>query len=66
MFVAQKWVDNVVKVERHSESVDNEDDLGQQFVECSYGVCSSLGKTGGIKREFLERIVPVGELYTSE
>jgi len=36
------------------------------LVKCSYGICSSLGKTGGGKREFLERIVPVGELYTSE
>ena len=67
MFVAEKWVDSVVKVERHSERVlILEDDLGQQFDECSYGVCSSLGKTGGRKRKFLERIIPLGELYTSE
>jgi len=66
MFVAEKWVDGVVKVKRHSESVDTEDGLGQQFDECSYGVCSSLEKTQGRKRKFLERIVPLGELYTSE
>jgi len=37
MFVAEKWVDSVVKVERHNESFDTEDGLGQQFGECSYG-----------------------------
>ena len=46
MFVAKKWVDSVVKVVRHSESVDTEDGLGQQFDECSYG------KTRGRKRIF--------------
>jgi len=53
-FVAEKWVDSVVEVERYSESVDTEDGLGQQFDECSYGVRSSLGKTQGRKRKFLE------------
>ena len=53
MFVAEKWVDGVVKVKRHSESVDTEDGLGQQFDECSYGVCSSLGKIRGMKKKIL-------------
>jgi len=46
--------------------VDTEDGLGQRSVECSYSVRSSLGKTRGRKTEFLERIVPLGELYTLE
>ena len=66
ILVAEKWVDSVVKVERHSERVLILKMLGQWFVECSYGVCSSHGKTGGRKGEFLECIVPLGELYTSE
>jgi len=65
MFVADKWVGSVVKVERRSESVDTEDSLKQQFDECSYSVCSSLGKTQGRISKVLE-IVSLGEVYTSE
>jgi len=46
MFVAEKWVDSVVKVERHSERVlilkmvlDR-----QSFAECSYVYALHLGK----------------------
>jgi len=66
MFVAEKRVDSVVKVERHSESVDTEDGPGQWLVEYTYSIHSSLRKDGGGKAEFLERTVPLGELYTSE
>jgi len=48
-------MDSVVSVKRRSERV-------LMF----YGICSLLRETRGGKREFLERIVPFGELYTLE
>jgi len=38
IFVAEKWVDSVVTVERHSED-GTEDGL---FTKCFHGICSSL------------------------
>jgi len=37
-------------------SVDTENGLRQWFIKCSYSICSSLGKTGGGKKEFLKQI----------
>ena len=67
MFVAEKWVNSVVKVKRHIERVlimKMVLDYGPWNVLAVYA--SHSGKTAGRKREFLERIVPLGELYTLE
>jgi len=54
IFVAEKWVDNVVSVKRHRKSTNFEDSPGQWFTKCSYGLCTSLRESGGGKRELLE------------
>jgi len=55
IFVAEKWVDSVVSVERHSKSTDFEDGLRQWFIKRSYSLCSSLIEE---EKEFLECSVP--------
>jgi len=66
MFVAEKWVDSVVKVEWHSERVLI---LKMVLNNCLLNVLRCMLLTRGKpqeEKEFFERIVPLGELYTSE
>ena len=44
IFVAEKWVDSVVSVERHSERVLKMV-LGDCLLKCFHGICSSLKET---------------------
>ena len=67
MFVVEKWVDSVVKVERLSERVL----ILKMFLDNSLMnvltvYAPDFGKPEEEKENFLERIVPLGELYTSE
>jgi len=67
IFLAEKWVDSVVSVERHSKRVPILNmvlDTGLLNVLMVYAPHSR--ETGGGKREFLEQSIPFGELYTSE
>jgi len=67
IFLAEKWVVSVVFVERHSERVlilKMISDNGLLNVLMAYAPHS--GKPVEEIREFLERIVPFSELYTSE
>ena len=67
MFVAEKWVDSVVKVKRHSERVlILKMVLDNSLMNVLMVYAPHSGKTRGRKRKSLERIVPLGELYTSE
>ena len=46
IFVAEKWVDSVVSVERHSERVLVMKMVsGDFFTKCFHGICSSLRET---------------------
>jgi len=66
MFVAEKWVDSVVKVERHSERVlILKMVLDNSLMNVLTVYASHSGKPEE-EREFLERIVPLCELCTSE
>jgi len=67
MFVAEKWVDSLVKVERHSERVlILKMILDNSLMNVLTVYAPHLGKPRGRKREFLEQTIPLGELYTSE
>jgi len=67
MLVAEKWVDSVVKVERHSERVlILKMVLDNSLLNVLTGYAPHSGKPEEGKREFLQQIVPLGELYTSE
>ena len=41
IFVAEKWVDSVVRVERHSENSGIEDGLRGPITKCLLGICPS-------------------------
>jgi len=60
-------VDSVVKVERHSERVlILKMVLDNSLLNVLTVYAPHSGKPEEEKTEFLERIVPLGELYTSE
>jgi len=52
IFVAEKWVDSIVCVERHSKSTDFEDSLGQLFIKPSYIYATHSGKPEKEKESF--------------
>jgi len=56
MFVAEKWVDNVLLLKAQLKSTDFEDGLRQWFIECSYCLYSSLRETGGGKERFWNEV----------
>ena len=60
MFVAEKWVDSVLEVERHSDRV-----LILKMVLDNSLMNVLMGKPEE-EKEFFERIVSLVELYTSE
>ena len=46
IFVAEKWADNVVRVERHSERIMVlKMVLGDRLLNVFFGICSSLRET---------------------
>jgi len=66
IFVAEKWMDSVVCVKRHSERVVILKMVLDNGLLNDLSLCSSLRETAGGKREFLARSFPFGDLYTSE
>jgi len=65
IFVAEKWVDSVVSVERHSEIVlVLKMVLGDCLLNVFMVYAPYSGKPYQKKREFLERSISFGKLYT--
>ena len=57
IFVAEKWVNSVVSVERHSKrELTLKIVLRQWFIKCSYGLNSSLREIRGGKEGFWNEV----------
>jgi len=67
MFVAEKWVDSVVKVGTHSERLLMlKMVLDNSLMNVLTVYAPHSGKPEEEKENFWKKIVPLGELYTSE
>jgi len=69
ILIAEKWVDSVVNVERHSKRVLILKMILRQWfnIKRFYGLCSSLRETRGGNMESLwNEVFHFGQLYTSE
>jgi len=66
IFVAEKWVDSVVRVERHSKRVLSLRMVLDNGLLNVLKVYAPHSEKPEEEKEFLKQSVPFGELYTSE